>query len=76
MVFVYMHFVVFNILHLLKTALLNQGTGHNCTKTKLNEGTKLHKENFSRRVNFARKKKESYRPRVRSNDVSKKKLIK
>ena len=30
------------------------GTGQNCTKTKLDEVTKLHKDKFAPRVNFAR----------------------
>ena len=32
------------------------GTGQNCTKTNLREGTKLHKDNFPLRVNFVRVK--------------------
>ena len=34
--------------------LLLRGPGQNCTKTKLHEGTKLHKDKFALRVNFAR----------------------
>ena len=30
------------------------GTGQNCKKTMLHEGTKLHEGNFAPRVNFAR----------------------
>ena len=30
------------------------GTGLNCMNTKLQEGTKLHKDDFAPRVNFAR----------------------
>ena len=32
-----------------------EGTGKNCTKTKLHEGTKLHEDNFAPRVNFVRR---------------------
>ena len=35
--------------------MLLMGTGKNCTKTKLHEGTKFHENKIALRVNFARR---------------------